>query len=91
MWDAEGMLPGVDNLANDLIETYPMFDLGKHDRTVATHLSSVTLHDLQIRADGLSKIDLIDHEQIRLSDPGPTFAWNLVPARNVDHLNGEIG
>src|SRR5205814_3200299 len=41
-------------------------------------------------ADMRRQVDLVDDEQVRASDARSAFAGNLVPSRDVDHVNGNI-
>ena len=51
----------------------------------------VALHDREIGADVRREIGLVDHEQIGLRDARAALARHLVAARDVDHVDREVG
>jgi hypothetical protein len=63
----------------------------KNSRTPLPHLRRIPLHNLQIRPDSLRQINLVNHQQIRARDTRPALPGNLITARNVDHVDDEIG
>lgn len=74
-----------------MLQPLPIFDNRKNSRASLPHLRRIPLHDLQIRTHSLSKIDLVDNQQIRARDPRSALARHLVPARNIDHVDDEVG
>lgn len=84
------MLPGVQDMADDFIDSQPMLHLRKDERTGATHFFRVTFHHRQIGANGFGQVGFVDYQQIGLRNARPAFARYLVAARNIDHLDGEI-
>lgn len=55
------------------------------------HPAGIPLHHGQIRAHGLSQVALIHHQQIAARDTGPALARHLIPARDINHIDDEIG
>ena len=48
-----GVLPGVDDVIDDLIYAHAILHLGEHERPRAAHPLGVALHDLQVGTHGL--------------------------------------
>ena len=90
MLDAAGVLPGVEQMLNDRLQTNSIFYLSENERPRAPHCQRVASHHSEIRSHRCREIGLVDDEQVRLSDARASFAWNLVPARHVNDLHGEI-
>ncbi len=89
--DAFGVLPGVQDVINDFVETDSVFDLSKHERAVAAHLPSVSIHYGEICAHSGREVGFVDDEEIALRNSWAAFSRDLVSARDVDYLDGEIG
>lgn len=68
-----------------------MLNNRKNSRTPLPHLGRIPLHNPQIRTHRLGQINLVHHQQIRARDTRPALPGNLVTARNVDHVDDEIG
>lgn len=88
--DSHRVLPGMDNVIDDLIDADAMFHLREDEWARAAHFLRVTRHDFKIRPHAGSQIGFVDHEQIGLGDPWPALARDLVSAANVDDLNREV-
>src|SRR5258708_248517 len=73
------------------IEAVPGLEVGEHEGTVAAHALRVALHDFERVTYHRREIDLVDHEQVGLGDPGAALARNLVARGDVDHVEGEVG
>ena len=58
--DSEGMLPRMQDVLANLFDAYPVFHLRKHERTATAHLLRIPAHYVEICADGLRKIGLIN-------------------------------
>lgn len=84
-------LPCRQDQVNDSIDTLILLHHGKDCWSTLTHPPAVTLHDVQISADCLSKIDLVDDQQIGLCDSRSTLARNLVASRYIDDVDDEVG
>src|SRR6266581_7492114 len=84
------MLPGVGDVADDLLHTDSVLHLREYKRAVAAHLLRVALHHFQIRTHSLREVGLVDDEQVALRDPGAALPRNLVATRDVDDLNREV-
>ena len=78
-------------MADNDVDTFTVFDLGKDEWTVTSHFSAVSIHDREVCSNVFSQIGLVDHEQIRLSCARAAFARDLVSARDVDHIDRVIG
>src|ERR1700741_3840579 len=76
-------LPDVDALA--------AAHVGHDEGPGAAHHAGVALHDGKVGADMRRKVDLVDDQEVRARDPGPAFARNLLAARDVDDVDGEVG
>src|SRR6185295_12542472 len=68
-------------------QTSPGLQIGEHERFVAAHRLRIARHDLEAGADVRGEIDLFEDEQTGSRDAGPALAWNLVAARDVDHVD----
>jgi hypothetical protein len=91
MWNRTGVLPGVQGVMKDLAQACAVLYLGENKRTVTTHQASVTLHDLEVRADRLGEISFVDHEEVGLRNAGTAFARNFVAAGDIDNIDSVIG
>src|SRR4051794_21036794 len=74
-----------------LVEALPGLEVREHERTIAAHLARVAIHDLERRTDMRREVDLVDDEEIALHDAGAALARDLVPGRDVDDVQREIG
>lgn len=74
-----------------MLQPLPTLDHRKNRRTPLSHLGGIPLHNLQIRTHNLRQIDLVDDQQIRARDAGASLARHLVPARDIDHVDDEVG
>src|SRR3954467_7359888 len=83
-------LSRVQYRASDFCDSLPMGALREHDRAGASHPPSVGLHYRKICADERRKIGLVDHQEIRQRDARPALARHLVPAGDVDHIDGVV-
>ena len=89
--NSRGMLPLMENMPNDFIDTDTVFDLSENKGAVAAHFFRIVLHYFQVRSNCLREVGFIDDEQIRLGDAGAAFARDFVTRRNVNDLDGVIG
>lgn len=87
---AHGVLPGVQDVIDDFWNSDGMFDLCENIGAVAPHFPRVAFHDAEVCSHGWGQISLIDHQEVRLSQTGPTFPGNLIATSDVDHLNGVV-
>lgn len=90
VWDAQGVLPGVDDVGHDAVDAAAVFHLGEDERAFAAHLQRVSLHDREVRAHGGGEVDLVDDQEVALGDARPALARNLVTAGDVDDLDREV-
>ena len=74
-----------------MVQALAILDDRKNCRSTFAHLRRIPLHDLQISTNGLGKVNLVDHQQIRARDTRSTLARNLVATRNVNHIDDEVG
>lgn len=74
-----------------MIQPLAVLDDRKYRRATLAHVGRVPLHHLQIRSNGLGKIDLVHHQQVRPGDTRPALARDLVAARDVNHVDDEVG
>ena len=51
MRDGNRVLPGMNNLFHNLIDTHAVFDLGEEEGALAAHGARITVHHAQVRAD----------------------------------------
>ena len=84
-------LPRRQDQPDDILHALSPLDIRKHDRSTFPHPARITLHHAQIRPDRLGKIDFVDDQQIRTRDARPTLPGHFVPARDVNHVDDEIG
>ena len=91
MFFTGGVLPGVDEVGDDLGNGDAMFDLGKDKGAVSAYPFGVPFHDGQIGAHPGGQVGLVDHEKIRLGDARATFAGYFVAPADIDDLDGEVG
>jgi len=89
--NAEGVLPGVQDVSDDAVDADPAFHFGEDIGSVTTHFEGVAFHDGEVGADGGGEVDFVDHQEIALGDTGAAFARDFVTARDVDDLDGEVG
>lgn len=74
-----GMIPGMEDVMQDVIDADSVFDLGEDEGTGAAHGSGVAGHDFEVGADGGSEVGFVDHEKVALGEAGTAFAGVLVP------------
>ena len=90
MGDRTSMLQGMNDVADDLIDSRTVPDLREYKRPKAAHLAGVTLHDAEVSPNRLGQIGLVYDQQIGLSDAGTSFTRNLVAAGYVNDINSVI-
>jgi hypothetical protein len=73
------------------IHAYAEPDLRQDYRPIPSHGVGVPLHHIQVSADGTGKVGFINHQQVGLRNAGTALAGNLIPAGNVDDVNGVVG
>ena len=56
------VLPGVNDVGDDLVKAHAMFDLRENKRPAAAYLLCVAFHHLQIRANTFGQAGLVDDE-----------------------------
>ena len=83
-------LPGTNDQVHDVIQALSILDHREDSGTTLTHLRRISLHDTQIRANSLSKIDLVDDQQIRARDTGATLTGHLITTRYVNNVDNEV-
>ena len=88
--DTRRMLPGMNHVPDDFIDSSSVLHLSENKRTVPSHLPRVPIHHAQVRADGFRQVGFVDDEKVALRDARPAFPRNLVSARNIDHLDGVV-
>jgi len=76
--------------ADDGIQALPGLEVGEHERALAAHFLRVALHHFERGADHGREVDLVDHQEVRLHDPGPAFTRDLVAGRDIDHIQRQI-
>src|SRR6266850_5348753 len=81
----------MNDRADNVVHSDPVFDLGKNNGTATSHGVRVTLHYAKIGADSFRQIGLVDDEQVGLGNARTAFARDFVPAGNIDHVNAEVG
>ena len=91
MRDAGGVLPRVENVADNFVQAMAVFDLGKHKGPLPSHQPGIPAHDLKVGADGLGQIGLVDDQQVGLGNARTAFARDFVAPSDVNDLNGKIG
>lgn len=87
MLDAGGVLPRMDDVAEDRVNADAMLHLREDEWSAAAHPFRVPSHHFEVRAHARGQIRLVDYEQVRLGNAGAAFAWNFVATANVDDLN----
>ena len=87
MFDADGMLPGVDDMIDDLTGPDAVFNLREKERTGTSHFFGVSVHNGQIGANRHSEISFVDDEQIGLGNARTAFARDFVAARDIDNVD----
>lgn len=90
MGNPDRVVPGMQNVTGNFGNPDPVFHLGKDERSISPHFPGVTLHHCQIRPDGRRQIGLIDDQEVRLGQAGPTLSRYFVAPGDINHLNGEI-
>lgn len=74
-----------------MLQSLPVLNYSKNSRPTLSHLRRIPLHNLQIRTHSLSEINLVHNQQIRARDARATLAGDLVSARNINHVDDEVG
>src|SRR4029079_10751810 len=59
----------------------------EQERLAAAHKERISLHDVEARTDVRREVSLVDDQDVRLSDPRPVLAWDLVTRSNVNHVD----
>ena len=84
-------LPSTQNQIHDMIQTLlPMLHLRKNSRASLPHLRRIALHNTQISAHNIRKINLVHNQKIRPGDTGSTLSRHLVSASYIDNVDDEI-
>src|SRR5580704_11799173 len=79
--------PGFEDFVDNRLQAYAVGGLSEDEGTVPAHGARIAFHDRKARANMGCEVDLIDHEQIGLCDPGAPLAGHLVTAGDVDHVD----
>ena len=90
MGDTRCMLLGMENMFYDLIQTKPVFDLRKDERTTPAHFQRVAFHHAEIGTHQRGQVGFVYDEQIRLRNSRAPFARDFVAPGHVNDVNGEI-
>ncbi len=77
--------PGDDGVEPDVVS-----QVGEAETALPPHPERVALHHLERGSDVRRQVDLVDHEEIGAGDSRPSFAWDLVAASDVDHVDPDI-
>lgn len=91
MRDAAGVLPGVEDVVDDLGDTDAVADLGEEEGTDAPHALRVAGHDVEVGSHGRGQVGLVDDKEVALGEAGSALAGDLVAPGDVDDLDGVIG
>ncbi len=91
MLDPTRMLPGVQQVVDDVIHAAAMFHLRENDWARTTHGLGIARHHIQIGANGHRQVGFVDDQQVGLSDPGTAFAGDLVATRHINDVNRIVG
>lgn len=83
--------PSTQDQVNNMLHPDPLLDLREDRRPPLPHLPRVPVHDIQIRADNLGEIGLVDDQQVALCDARASFPRDLVAAADVDDVDDVIG
>ena len=65
----------------------PVLQLVNRNGLLAAHQQRILLHHLEAGADVRREVGLVDDEDVRLRDPGPVLARDLVAGGHVDHID----
>jgi hypothetical protein len=84
------VLPGVDDVIDDVFGAKAVPGLSEEEWTRAAHFDGVVFHDVEVGADGRSQVGFVDDEEVALGDARATFARDFVAAGNIDDLDGEV-
>src|SRR5882724_10728796 len=84
------MLPGMNDRADNVVHSDPVFDLGKNNGATTSHRVRVTLHYAEIGAHSLRQIGLVDDEQIGLGNARTALARNFIPAGHIYYIDAEV-
>lgn len=74
-----------------MLQPLSLLNNRKNRRSSLPHFGCIPLHNPQIRPHRLRQINLVNNQQIRPRDTWPALPGHLVPARDVDHVDDEIG
>jgi hypothetical protein len=85
--DPACMFPRVRDVLDDYISANAVFNLSKHEWPVASHFSGIAIHHVQIGANGVGEVGLVNYEQVGLGDTRSTFARYFVTTSHIDDLN----
>src|ERR1700690_1065924 len=83
--------PLSDHEVGDRADAGARANAGEHERALTAHLAGVAIHYLQGGAHVRRQIGLVDDQQVGTRDAGAALPRNLVAARDVDDVEGEIG
>ena len=81
----------LDDEAGDLLDTSTSLQVREKKGACASHALRVGCHDREIRANEWREVDLVDDQQIRARDAGTALARNLFAARDINHINSQVG
>jgi hypothetical protein len=70
-----------DNELCNPVDPVADFQIGEHERALASHFSRIALHHLQAGADEGREVDLFDHQQVGAGDAEAALARILPPAK----------
>ena len=67
------------------------FKIGENEWPPAAHFFRIALHDLEARSHMGGQIDLVNDQKIRAGDAGAAFTRDLVPCRDINDVDGNVG
>jgi hypothetical protein len=67
-----------------------IFEIREQKRPIPAHFPRIPVHHFERCSHMRSKIDFVDHQQIRTRDPRPSLARDLVAARHIDHVDERV-
>lgn len=89
--DVEGVLEGVGDVVDDVVDADAVFGLGEKEGAGAAHFDGVAFHDVEVSANDGGEVGFVDDEEVALGDARAAFARDFIAARDVDDLDGEVG
>ena len=74
----------------EIRQPYPTAPHNSSEQAYLPDFPSIPVHDIQVGANDLRKICLVDNQQITLRDTWSSLAWDFVASTDIDHVDDVV-